>query len=549
MERTQLRDLDAGTPGITPGDLQSLVHLLDIATLPVPLEAQLDALVRFIERSTPGMRGSILLADTARGRLRACVAPGIAPAYSAAVDGISIAEGMGSCGTAAARRAVVVVDDIARSPLWLDFRQLAASHGLAACWSTPLFAANGELLGTSAMYYSTPRSPTSDELKLMSVVGNLAALVIQRHRDGVRLQKSERLYRQVAETCPNPVLLHEEGVVVYGNAAADALFAMAESPSIVGAHIEQFFRPESRAAVLAHRTGNLTAVLQRPDATDLAIEISAAVVDLGDREAMLLVMHDISELHTVNQQARLQNELLEQKVADRTSKLERANQQLDAFCYSVAHDLRTPLRAINGYATIVLQDYGPHLPAECVAYVEKLRRYGLQMGSLVDDLLDFSRLGQARFLRTTVDSEALVQDLWRELLQQDAGRRIELVVQALHPCSGDLALLRQVWLNLLSNAIKYTRAAPAARVIVGSELHDGQIVYCVADNGVGFDPRYSDKLFQVFERLHGTEEFEGNGVGLAIVRQVVERHGGRAWAQSTPGEGAKFYFSVPEQPA
>jgi signal transduction histidine kinase len=546
MERTLLRDLGPVASGVSPSDLQSLVQLLDIATLPVPLEEQLDALVRYIEGFTPGMRCTILLADVARGRLRSCVAPSISAAYAAAVDDIPIAEGVGSCGTAAARRSIVVVADIARSPLWVEFRDVAIAHGLAACWSTPLIAANGELLGTSAMYYSTPRSPTGDELKIMSVVGTLASLIIQRHRDGVRLQNSERLYRQVAETCPNPVLLHAGGVIAYGNAAAEALLSAAVPATLVGQRIDAFFSPETRVAVLAHRAGNLTAVLQRPGAPDIAIEISAAAVEIDDRATTLLVMHDISELHTVNQQTRHENELLEQKVVDRTTMLELVNRQLDAFCYSVAHDLRTPLRAINGYATIVLQDYATDLPAECVEYIEKLRRYGLQMGSLVDDLLNFSRLGQAKFSRTPVDTQGLVRDLWQELVQQDSERRIELVMRALHPCVGDRALLRQVWLNLLTNAIKYTRPTASARVVVSSELRDGQIVYCVEDNGVGFDPRYSDKLFQVFERLHSAPEFEGNGVGLAIVKQVIERHGGRVWAESVPREGARFYFSLPQ---
>lgn len=228
--------------------------------------------------------------------------------------------------------------------------------------------------------------------------------------------------------------------------------------------------------------------------------------------------------------------------------LEAANKELEAFSYSVSHDLRAPLRAIDGFSRILIQDYLADLPADAQEYLHDVRASTQQMGHLVDDLLDFSRLSRQPIKRQVVAFEAMVQQCLEELRGEQNGRLVEVRVGELPACSADPALLKQVWTNLLSNAFKYTQKSAAGSIEVGSRNGNGlgPRTYFVKDNGVGFDMRYAHKLFGVFQRLHKAEDYPGTGVGLAIVQRVVTRHGGRVWAESEPGQGTTFYFTLAE---
>ena len=220
-----------------------------------------------------------------------------------------------------------------------------------------------------------------------------------------------------------------------------------------------------------------------------------------------------------------------------------ANRELESFSYSVSHDLRAPLRAVDGFARIIEEDYGERLDDEGRRLLGVVRASSRHMGQLIDDLLDFSRLGRLAIDKRRVDMAALAREVAGEL--PSSGARIEIA--ALPPAHADRALLRQVWSNLLGNALKYSGKRPDARVEVGGREEAAETVYWVRDNGVGFDMRYAQKLFGVFQRLHGMDEFPGTGVGLAIVQRVVSRHGGRVWAEGRVGEGACFHFSLPRQ--
>ena len=246
------------------------------------------------------------------------------------------------------------------------------------------------------------------------------------------------------------------------------------------------------------------------------------------------------------EQIQAQNELLEKRVRERTAELESANDELEAFGSSAAHDLRTPLRAIAGLADVLL-DARSHLPpAEAQRHLRMIREGSAQMSELIDALLAFSRLGRQALSRTTVDLDRLVRDVFQDLAGERAGRNVELRAPALPTVEGDPALLRVVIVNLLSNALKYTRPRENALVEVGvaEDQGEGVPVYFVRDNGVGFDMQDAGKLFGVFQRLHHAREFEGTGVGLATVRRIIERQGGRIWAESVPGAGATFFFTL-----
>lgn len=237
-----------------------------------------------------------------------------------------------------------------------------------------------------------------------------------------------------------------------------------------------------------------------------------------------------------------------QKVQAANKLLEAANKELESFSYSVSHDLRAPLRAMDGFSRAVLEDYGPQLPEEGLRYLNIIRSNTQKMGALIDDLLTFSRLSRAPMSRQRIDTAGLVKAALNELSSHFEGRQIDLRMDPLPECEGDPALLKQVWLNLLSNACKYSRKREQAVIEIGCRSEDGANAYFVRDNGAGFDMRYAHKLFGVFQRLHRAEEYEGTGVGLAIVQRVIHRHGGRVWAESAEDQGATFHFTLEEPP-
>lgn len=250
---------------------------------------------------------------------------------------------------------------------------------------------------------------------------------------------------------------------------------------------------------------------------------------------------DISRRKETEQQIASLNADLER----RTRELQDANKDLEAFAYSVSHDLRAPLRAIDGFSKIVLADFGSLIPDEARQYLIDVRTNTQRMGLLVDDLLQFARLGRQAVQPQSVRTEDLVRRCLDELKPTWEGRLIEIQIDNLPACRGDPALLKQVWMNLLANAIKYTVKRSPAKIEIGGRVNKDGLEYFVKDNGVGFDMRYSHKLFNVFQRLHRLEEYEGTGVGLAIVKRIIQRHGGRVRAEALPEMGATFSFELP----
>ena len=242
--------------------------------------------------------------------------------------------------------------------------------------------------------------------------------------------------------------------------------------------------------------------------------------DKGQPSGGLVVFHDITELVE-------------------------ANGELESFTYSVSHDLRAPLRHLDGFSRILEEEYGAELPEEARHYLHRIRSATTHMSRLVEDLLGLSRLGRQGLQLRTVTLRELVEEARAEVLSEAEGRVIDWQIGALPEVQADVGLFRQVWINLFSNAIKFTRNQPRPVIQVGSRKENGEAILFVRDNGAGFDPRYADKLFGVFQRLHRQDEFEGTGVGLATVQRIVHKHGGRVWAESQPGQGATFYFSVP----
>jgi signal transduction histidine kinase len=239
---------------------------------------------------------------------------------------------------------------------------------------------------------------------------------------------------------------------------------------------------------------------------------------------------------------------LELRVETRTSELRAANRELEAFSYSVSHDLRAPLRAIAGFVQILEEDHSDKLDETARRHLERVKVNARRMGQLIDDLLAFSQIGRTTMLRQAVDLTQMATSVANEAIAA-SGRPIELTVEALPPCYGEPSLLNQVFVNLISNAVKFTAKVEHPAITVGSTTGDAETTYFVRDNGVGFDERYAEKLFGVFQRLHRPDDFEGTGVGLAIVHRIISRHGGRIWAEGKVNAGATFYFTLPQKPS
>lgn len=267
----------------------------------------------------------------------------------------------------------------------------------------------------------------------------------------------------------------------------------------------------------------------------LALEISGTWTQFGAQDAAaVLVIRDIT-----------QRERTENLLAQQAAQLEAVNKELEAFSYSVSHDLRAPLRAIAGFSGILVEEHARQLDAEGQRLLAVILTNAKQMGQIINDLLAFSRLGRQPMVVSEIDMGALVQAVLEELKPTAAERRLRVTVSPLPPARGDKALMHQVWINLLSNAVKFTRPRDTAVIDIGARSTATEVVYYVKDNGVGFDMQYADKLFGVFQRLHNSEEFEGTGVGLSLVQRLVNRHGGRVWAEGAVNGGATFYFSLP----
>jgi PAS domain S-box-containing protein len=277
-----------------------------------------------------------------------------------------------------------------------------------------------------------------------------------------------------------------------------------------------------------------------PDGAQATFQLSIQSVP----EGIFILSLDITQRKQSERDIQRFASELEERVVERTAQLEAANQELEAFSYSVSHDLRSPLRTVDGFSQAVLEDFGDQLPQEGQRFLHIIREGAQKMAALIDDLLKFSRLGRAAMHLETVDTAAMVLSVVKDFRPEDAESPAQVEVGPLPASHGDPALLRQVWINLISNALKYSRNRDTPVIEIGCDSADGRNVFFIKDNGTGFDMRYADKLFGVFQRLHRAEDYEGTGVGLALVQRIVHRHGGKVWVTAEPDHGCQFFFTL-----
>ena len=374
-----------------------------------------------------------------------------------------------------------------------------------------------------------------------------------RVRAEVALKESEEHFRSLIENATDLIVVVDHlGRVEYVSPSITGVLGF--DPGELGgvsalslAHPEDLDRVSGQLAETTKQTGITTTAefrFRHRDGSFVMLEgVGTSVIDELGNIRVIINARDITERKNAEEQIRGLNRELEQRIAE----LNDLNVELEAFSFSVSHDLRAPLRAIRGFSEM-LEENTPDLDAESRQLLDQVTGSAEQMGELIEGLLSFSRLGRQEMRRVTVDMRELATRVFDEAVTAD-GWEADLGTGILPPATGDPLLLHQVYTNLIGNALKFSSKVPHPALEVGSLSDGGEVVYFVRDNGVGFDMAYADKLFGVFKRLHSEDEFEGTGIGLANVQRIVHRHSGRIWAESIPGEGAAFYFTIPEQSA
>jgi PAS domain S-box-containing protein len=485
-------------------------------------------------------QASITWADTERGR---------------GPSGIAIRSGKSAC-----------FHDFSTDPNAAPWRDAALQRGYRSSISMPLKDEGARTFGILTIYSSEPNAFTPEEIRLLEELAGDMAFGIMVLRARIERKCAEESLRLMNERYAlstraarlgvwdwdlqrNELVWDDRMYELYGVKRED--FAGAYEAWLQGIHPDDRAASDeiSKQAQRGEREYDTEFRVVWPDGSIHYLKAYGQFVKDAEGKPVRMtgVNYDITELKEAEHKVTELNRDLERRVDERTAQLEAANKELEAFSYSVSHDLRTPLRAIDGFSHILLEDYAGKLDDEGKRLLNVVRNSTSRMGQLIDDILQFSRSGRLEMTLSEIDMKQLAQEVYAELQPSAADSKLQLEIESIPPARGDRSMMRQVLVNLLSNSIKFSRTSEIPKVLVGASVNEDETIYFVKDNGVGFDMRYVDKLFGVFQRLHSVNEFEGTGIGLAIVKRIVNRHGGRVWAEGKVNEGATIYFALPKK--
>ncbi len=401
---------------------------------------------------------------------------------------------------------------------------------------------------------------SEDEVGLFTDAFNQMLYQIQQQNSALS-ESSARLRGVLNSALSGVVVIDAHGVIIDWNERAEKMFGWTKE-EVIGKELASIIIPENFRE--GHRNGmlhflktgegpvlnkllELTAL--RRNGNEFPIELSISALKTNDVLTFCGFVTDITDRKKAEEAIHTFNQKLEQMVIDRTTELEIANKELESFSYSVSHDLRAPLRSIHGYVNILYEDYGSIMDDEAKRVIHTILRNGQRMGQLIDDLLAFSRLGRKELTKSDISMHDLAESIIDEYKRNAASNHTFFTLHPIPSARGDSTTVRQVWVNLISNAVKYSKEKEKPMVEIGAFEEHNNITYYVKDNGAGFDMEYYDKLFGVFQRLHSMNEFEGTGVGLAIVQRIISKHGGKIWAKAKVNEGATFYFTLIDKKA
>jgi PAS domain S-box-containing protein len=526
-------------------------YVLTLLGRGVELSELLDSIVRLGESHDPAIKGSAMLYDAQKQFLFPAATPSLPASYSKLMEnGIPVGQNMGACGTAAYLKKRVTIPDIRNTPIFpKEVAEQTVANGLLACWSQPIIASNGDLLGTIANYSSKTGKPSASDIRVLEWSAYIAAIAIERKQAEAALRESEEKFYKAFHASPDVIAIIRmkdskfievnENFVRFNGYPREEVIGHTATELGIWANAEE----RNRILKMMKEQGNVSneEFHMRTKSGEIHIGLfSAAVTNFGGEPCFIAITTDITERKRMEVELKQALAELEQSSAQ----LAATNKELEAFSYSVSHDLRAPLRSIDGFSQALLEDYEKKLDRTGQDYLRRLRAASQKMGELIDGILKLSRLTRSEMRHVPIDLSALAEEIANRLQEMQPERRVKFAIAKELTANGDPQLLRVLLENLLDNAWKFTSKKPRAKIEFSMNRNNGKKTFYIRDNGVGFDMTYADRLFSAFQRLHEATEFPGTGIGLATVKRIIHRHGGTIWAEGAVGKGATFHFTL-----